>query len=138
LDESDLHIVAEWHAALNAGDVDRLVALTDPDVAIGGPRGTARGTDVLREWFGRANVRLDPGRVFRRGGTVVVEQAATWRDPGTGAEMGSDTVASVFVVRDRRVVQVARHPDLARALAAAGLDVRDEVGPEGDTDSAVP
>jgi hypothetical protein len=126
LEESALRVVAAWHAALNAGEVDRLLTLSDPDIEIGGPRGTARGAEVLREWIGRANVRLDPGRVFHRAEAVVVEQAAEWRDAGTGSLTGRATVASVFVVHNMRVAQVTRYPELALALAATGLESQDE------------
>jgi ketosteroid isomerase-like protein len=59
---SEIRIVEVWHEALNAGDVDRLVALLHPDVArwvvvLAGPA-TAQ---LLREWLDRANIRLDPG-----------------------------------------------------------------------------
>ncbi len=95
---SEVHVVEAWHAALNEGDVDRLVGLSHPDVEIGGPRGVGRGVQLLREWVDRANVRLDPRRVFRRGSTVVVEQAGQWRSAETGEVIGSQTVASVFAV----------------------------------------
>lgn len=136
--ESDGHVVSAWHAALNEGDIDHLVALTHPDVEIGGPRGTARGADVLRDWVRRAGIRLAPRRVFSREGTVVVEQAAEWRDAGTGAVTGCDTVASVFAVRDGRVARVVRYPDLAHALDAAGLDQGDGAGPERNAAFPVP
>jgi ketosteroid isomerase-like protein len=122
----EVQVAAEWHAALNAGDIDHLLTLTHPDVEIGGPRGTARGADMLRDWVGRANLRLHPGRVFTREGTVVVAQEAEWRDASTGAITGRDTVASVFVVRDGRISRVVRYPDLAAALRVAGLDDSDE------------
>jgi len=135
MDESEIRVVVAWHTALNDGDVDRVVALPHPDVEIGGPRGTAHGADVLREWVGRANIRLDPQRVFRRAETVVVEQAAEWREAGTGVVASHDTVAAVFVVRDERIARLARYPDLAAALAAAGLDGGDEVRPDEPAES---
>lgn len=136
--ESDIRVVSAWHAALNEGDVDHMVALTHPDVEVGGPRGTARGADVLRDWVRRAGIRLAPRRVFSRQGTVVVEQEAEWRDAGTGAVTGCDTVASVFVVRDGRVARVARYPNLTQALDAAGPDQGDEARSDGNADSPVP
>jgi hypothetical protein len=36
---SEVRVVEAWHAALNEGDVDRLVGLSHPDVEVGGPRG---------------------------------------------------------------------------------------------------
>ena len=124
----EVRVVAEWHEALNGGDAERVVALSDPNVELGGPRGAARGAAALRQWVGHAQVRLAPGRTFHRGDTVVVEQAAEWRDGETGAPIGAATVATVFVVRDGRVASVARHDDLAAALRAAGLDGSDETG----------
>jgi ketosteroid isomerase-like protein len=126
----EMHVVEAWHAALNEGDVDRLVGLSHPDVEIGGPRGSGRGVQLLREWVNRANVRLEPRHLFRRGETVVVEQAGQWGSAETGEVIGSQTVASVFVVSDGRVTSVARYHDLSEALNAAGLDASDELPPE--------
>src|SRR5437588_143819 len=119
-------VVRAWHAALNAGDVERLLSLSQPDVEVGGPRGSGRGADVLRDWVARAGVRLQPARVFARGDVVVVEQSARWPSE-PGAEPGeSQMVASLFRVRDGRVASVIRHADLAAAIEAAGVDAADE------------
>jgi ketosteroid isomerase-like protein len=107
-----IEVVRAWHAALNAADVDRLVELSTDDVEVGGPRGVGRGSDVLREWVGRAAVRLEPREIVDRGDTVVVEQLATWQ----AAPDEPQTVASVFIVRDDRVASVIRYPSLADAL----------------------
>jgi ketosteroid isomerase-like protein len=127
---SEVHVVEAWHAALNEGDVDRLVGLSHPDVEIGGPRGVGRGVQLLREWVARANVRLDPQRVFRRGSTVVVEQAGHWRSAESGEVIGSQTVASVFTVGDGLVTSLVRYDDLSEALETVGLDQSDEIRPE--------
>ena len=117
----EIRTVDAWHEALNDGDVDRLVALSHLDVELGGPRGTGRGVQLLREWVGRAGIRLEPRRVFHREDTVVVEQKAEWRSANTGQITGSQTVGSVFVVRDDRIVSVLRYDDLDEALSAANL-----------------
>ncbi len=123
----EVETVLEWHDALNAGDADRLVDLSHPDVEVGGPRGGGRGEALLREWVERANVRLRPGRVYASGGAVVVEQEAVWMTADEGRPSDSQTVASVFRVADGRVVAVIRHGTLEEALEAAGLDGSDEV-----------
>jgi hypothetical protein len=69
----ELHIVETWHEALNGGEVDRLVELSHTEVEVGGPRGTGRGAQLLREWVDRANIRLEPRCVFHHADTVVVE-----------------------------------------------------------------
>jgi hypothetical protein len=75
---------------------------------------------------------LELRRVFYRAETVVAEQAATWRSADTGEVSDRQAVASVFVVRDGRVARVVRHPSLADALHAAGLDETDVTEPEQD------
>ncbi len=125
----EVRVIEAWHEALNAGDADRLVALSHPDVVVGGPRRTGRGAQLLREWVDRANIRLKPRRVFHQAGTVVVEQEAEWRSAETGEATGGQPVGSVFVVRDGRIESVLRHDDLAGALGAAGLDETHETRP---------
>jgi ketosteroid isomerase-like protein len=119
----EIQTVIAWHDALNDGDVERLVALSHPDVEVGGPRGSAHGAQILREWVDRANIRLEPGRAFGDAGTVVVEQGAEWKSAEPG---GVQTVASVFVVSDGIVTSVVRYPDLTSALRAANLDASHE------------
>jgi ketosteroid isomerase-like protein len=119
----EFQTVIAWHDALNNGDVDRLVALSHPDVEVGGPRGSAHGAQILREWVDRAHIRLEPGRTFGEADTVVVEQGAEWQSAEPGAVQ---TVASVFVISDGLVTSVVRYPDLAAALHAANLDASHE------------
>lgn len=119
--DREVATVLAWHGALNDGDVVRLVELSSADIEVGGPRGPSRGVQMLREWVERANIRLEPGQVYRRGQTVVVEQNAVWRTPDTGEVIGNEVVASVFAVQSGRVTSVHRHPDLATALDQADL-----------------
>jgi ketosteroid isomerase-like protein len=108
--------VLAWHDFLNAGDMDGVLSLSSDDVEVGGPRGSGRGADLLRDWFVRAGVRLDPTRTFAEDHTVVVEQSAQWH----GGE--PQVVASVFRVRDGKIESVIRFPDLGSAFEAAGFD----------------
>ena len=115
-------LVEEWHDALNGGDTDRLLELSHPDMAVGGPRGTGNGSDLLLAWVERANVTLEPLRYFPQGGTVVVEEKATWSFPHTDEPGSQLTVASVFTVAGDLVTGIVRHDDLASALTSAGID----------------
>ena len=124
---SAAEVVAAWHDALNAGDVDRLVRLSTDDVEVGGPRGAGRGAALLREWVERARIELEPGRVFQGGERVVVEQRAGWLAPETDRLTDPIVVASAFLARAGRVASVIRHPDLPAALGAAGLTEADEL-----------
>jgi ketosteroid isomerase-like protein len=116
--------VLAWHAALNAGDVDRLLSLSSADVEVGGPRGSGRGASLLEEWVTRASIQLEPRRIFARGSTVVVEQSARWRADG-GTFSAAQAAATVFRVDQDKVASVMRYSDIAAALQAAGLDESD-------------
>ncbi|MGH3148759.1 MAG: nuclear transport factor 2 family protein [Rubrobacter sp.] len=118
----EVRVVEAWHEALNAGDVERVVEISHPDIGVGGPRGSGQGTQLLREWMARAGVRLEPRRVFHQGDTVIVGQEAGWRSADTGETYGRQAVASVFAVHDDLVVSVSRYADLAEAMRAADLD----------------
>ncbi|MEJ7652664.1 MAG: nuclear transport factor 2 family protein [Chloroflexia bacterium] len=118
----EVRIVAAWHEALNGEDVEGLVALSQPDIEMGGPRGAVRGVEVLREWQTRSGIRLEIQRIYHSADTIVVEQAAMWMAAETGETTGGETVASVFTIRDGRVAGVVRYPELRSALSAAGLD----------------
>lgn len=122
MNDPELRVVEVWHEALNDGEADRLVGLSHPEVEVGGPRGTGRGTQLLRDWVERANIRLEPQRVFHHADTVVVEQWVQWRSNDTGRVIGGQIVGSVFVVRDGRITRVMRYPDLEGALNATDLD----------------
>jgi len=126
----EIHTVTSWHEALNAGDVERLLKLSHPDVEVGGPRGMGRGAQLLRKCVDRANIHLEPGRVFHEADTVVVEQEADWRSTQHGESNGGRTVASAFVVNGGLVTSVVRYPEVAEALRAANFDESNEQGPE--------
>jgi len=111
-------VVQEWHAALNEGDADRLVALSTEDVEVGGPRGTGRGAALLRDWVARASIHLAPLQILTRDGAVVVEQSARWR--GDDGQLGEPKkVATLFRLRDGKVASVIRFPDVDSAVAAS-------------------
>jgi SnoaL-like domain len=124
--EDPVVVVNAWVKAVNARDEDGLLALSEPDIEIVGPRGSGHGHQLLREWIERAGLTMEPLRVFVRGQTVVIEQQATWRALDTGAVMGNRRIASALQVEGGRVRRFARHDDLAHALRATGLSASDE------------
>lgn len=124
---SEMETVAAWVAAVNAADADALAALSDPEIEIFGPRGTARGVEVLRQWLDRAGLTMENRGWFARGGSVVVAQLARWRSPATGEIVGEAEVASRFRVSGGHVAEYERFDDLAAALDRAGLGDADRV-----------
>lgn len=89
-----------WHDALNAGDLNRLLALSTTDIEVGGPRGSGRGSSILADWVGRTGITLAPQQYFARGPLVVVEQEARWHVSGGDDSADPQKVASVFAVRE--------------------------------------
>jgi hypothetical protein len=126
--ESPLTIVEAWQEAANRQDIERLLALSDPDIEVVGPRGAGRGHQLLRDWMGRAGLSLTTLRAFARGDIVVLAQHGVWRSAETGAVIGEQDLASVFRVGGGRVVHFARYESLDEALGAAGLTDADTIG----------
>lgn len=124
--DPEIRVVEDWHSALNAGDVERLVELSHTDVEVGGPRGSGTGEQLLREWVERANIRLIVRRLFHWHGRVVAQEDARWHDTGTEEASSAQSVGTIFTVRDGRVASVLCYPGLDEALEAAGLDASHE------------
>ena len=118
--------VRAWHEAVNRGDPDALIALSEDEIEVGGPRGSARGHAILRDWLDRAGIQLEPRRWFASPAELVVEQAATWRGPD-GVVTDPEIIASSFTVADGRVMRTIRYGSLEEALEATGLTLLDEV-----------
>ena len=118
---SDREVILAWHAAVNAGDSERVLALSTDNVEVGGPRGSGRGAELLRDWIGRAGIQLQPVRFVERDGLVVVEQSAQWKTP-EGGLTEPQAAASVFRLLNGKVDSVLRYADLPTALEAVGLD----------------
>lgn len=123
--QSSVDTVLAWHVALNAADVDGLLALSDPEIELVGPQGSAFGLDVLREWQSKAGLSLKPHDIFATAGMVVVAQHAVWTQ--AGAVVGQAEVASVFRVRGGAVTYLNRLDALNAALELAGLSSQDRV-----------
>lgn len=125
--ESPVAIARAWQQAANGRQIDRLLVLSDPAIALVGPRGVAHGHQTLREWIERAGLQLTTLRTFARDTAVVMEQRGEWRSPETGESLGEAIVATHFRVTERRVTHLARYDSLDTALAVADLQRTDEV-----------
>jgi len=118
--------VLAWHEAVNDGDVSRLDGLVAPDVQLEGfAEEGSSGLAELNRWVGMTRVQLAPRRVFRRGPVVVVEQSALWWSEDTRRVSQPSESGMVFELAGGSIVRIARYPDAARALEAAGLDEAD-------------
>ncbi|MGW0044941.1 nuclear transport factor 2 family protein [Rhodococcus sp. NPDC003348] len=120
---SEIATVLAWHDALNASDLDTLLALSSDDIEIADAEGAGQGLGALREWASTAGLTLDPGRMFVHEGVVVVEEATK-----VAARPGeTTTMAMAFRVVHDQVTSVFRHDDLAAAFEATDLTEADLV-----------
>jgi hypothetical protein len=113
-----LSVVRAWQAAITAADVEAALALSAPDIFVGGPRGSGRGPQLVRDWVARTGLTLEELALYPANGCVIAEQRATWNLPNGTAS--TRLIATVFVVSDDRVTSVVRYDSVDDALAAAG------------------
>jgi hypothetical protein len=114
---SEIATVLAWHDALNASDVDTLVALSSDDIEVGDAHGAGQGHAALRGWATARPRKAEVGRIYVNEGVVVVGQKI-----GSADDSGANVaVASAFRVVHDQVTSVFRHDDLASALAATEL-----------------
>lgn len=123
--QSTLATVQSWQEAVNARDAEALAELSDADIEIVGPRGSAYGHEILRDWLSRAGLSLTTTRVFARGNAVVLAQRGVWRSADNEI-IGEADVASAFRVENQKVAKVARYDTLDEALLTAELSDSDE------------
>jgi ketosteroid isomerase-like protein len=119
---SEIATVLAWQDALNAADLDTLVALSSDDIEIGDAHGAAQGHEALRRWAAEGRGAAELGRMYVHDGVVVAEQVGAADDP----ESATNAATAFRVVHDH-VTSVFRHEDLASALAATELTEGDLV-----------
>jgi hypothetical protein len=122
-----LETAYNWQNASNAADIDTLLALSDPNIEIVGPRGSVTGSHILKDWIARANLTLTTQRTFLDDDRVVLQQHGVWRNED-GTVQGETDVATFFRVKDGQVTYLARFDALDDALRAAQLTHHDEQG----------
>ena len=90
------------------------MALCRDDVAVGGPRGTGHGLDLMRAWLTRSGISLEPqGPLVAEGGRLVVHELARWRTTAESpVQATTDAPGDAWVVlevRDGLLVAVNRY-----------------------------
>lgn len=123
---SSLSCALAWIDAVNQRNVERAIELSDPEIEIVGPRGIARGHQILQAWMAGTRLELETLRTFHREDIVVLWQHGIWQNTTTGEVIGEQDVASHFRAALGRITFYARHDTLSNALAAAGLEESDE------------
>jgi ketosteroid isomerase-like protein len=117
--------------ALNAGETERAAELTDPDVVQFGTRGgmdqdrVMRGRQAVIDYWNDISemwesLTYEPERIIESGDVVLVFWRETGRSARSDLEMESDT-ATVFKIRDGKILELRGYMNRDEALKAAGL-----------------
>lgn len=104
-------VLAAWHDAVNAGDVDAALACCAEDVAVAGPRGVGHGHELMRGWLTRSGIRLEPvTKLVEHEGRFVVQEIARWTTAGAPSAAPTEPTPTwcVFTVDEGRLTSVAR------------------------------
>jgi hypothetical protein len=124
---TSLAIAEEWVDAANDRRIEDVVRLSSRDIEIVGPKGSARGADVLRDWIARAGLTLQTLRSFANNKHVVLEQQGTWQLSENSGAPSTALISTHFTIADGRVSRIARFDSLSAALADASLSSEDEI-----------
>ncbi|MEU4455251.1 hypothetical protein AB0F44_28235 [Nocardioides sp. NPDC023903] len=107
--------INEWHASVNAGDLQRSARAVGDPIVVLGPKGAGPITPAqFADWVQRSGIKLIPRSwhpVSER--LMVVEEDATW------PETEPTPVATVFRASAGKVTAALRLPDLKAALELA-------------------
>ncbi|AEF39116.1 nuclear transport factor 2 family protein [Hoyosella subflava] len=120
---SEIATVLAWHEALNTREIATLIQLSSEDIEIAAPDHASQGIAALCDWAESVDTGFVPGRMYYRGGVVVVEEELHH----SASERDLDVQASAFRVVDDQVVSMFRHASLDEAFEATGLRAADRV-----------
>jgi ketosteroid isomerase-like protein len=130
MSQENVQIVRAAFEAWNAGDMEGLRDLVDPDVFMRSPqnwpeRGPFVGRDAVMRGWRQLRETFDTdwqeltGDILDLGDRAVVR--TVWHGVGRGPEMKQESTV-VFSVRNRRILQIEFFSDHRQALEAVGLD----------------
>jgi limonene-1,2-epoxide hydrolase len=123
--------IREFIRAFNQRELDAFVAVLDPEVEIHASRGLRKGREAARVWATRApggvQQTIELEQLYEEGlegggGTAVALIVRHWHWEEDGSAAGSDEMAWVFELHDRRVRSWRPYEDRAKGLRAGGFD----------------
>jgi ketosteroid isomerase-like protein len=128
MSQENVETVRAAYGAWNAGDMDALRKLCDPDIIWRPPEGWPEpgpfvGREAVMRWFDQLREAFDAyvtelSDIIDAGDRVVVRQ--NWHGVGHGPEANVEAT-SVLTVRKGRIIGVEQFWDRSEALEAAGL-----------------
>jgi ketosteroid isomerase-like protein len=132
--DENRHVLREGLAAINSGDIDRIVDFVDPQFEVTVPAELSaepdiyRGREGIRRYFetfqdAMEDIHFEAERSWEAGEHVVVSFRLTARGKQTGIPVEQRAVF-VWTLREGRAIAVHAFASLPQALASVGLDER--------------
>ena len=132
MSEDNVEVLRRGLAAINSGDIERIVAFVDPDFVVVVPQelsaepDTYRGHEGLRRYFesfweAMDDIRFEAERFWDTGDHVVSRVRLTARGKQTGIPVEQLAVL-VWRIADGKATQVEAFASQDQALASVGLD----------------
>lgn len=119
----EIETADKWTEKVNAKDIDAVLELSDHNIELIGPSGSASaGHDTLAEWVRNSDVRLSTKSHYAKGDCVICEQEATW-----GHESGHVMLYTLMEIREGKVHRIARFDSLDGAFGYCSLSEEDKV-----------
>jgi ketosteroid isomerase-like protein len=127
----NVEALREGFAAINSGDLERILAFADADFEAEVPPelsaepDTYRGHAGLRRYFDSFvavmdDIRFEAERVWDAGDKLVADVRVTAKGKATGIAV-EQRVAQVWTIRDRKALRVRAYPTLSEAFESVGL-----------------
>src|SRR3954451_4955046 len=125
--------VREFIRAFNERDLDGFVAVLDLEVDLHASRGLRKGREAARVWAtrkpGGVQQTIELEQLYEEGlegggGRAVALIRRRWHWEEDGSEAGTDEMAWVFELRDRRILGWRPYDDREEALRVAHFGVR--------------
>lgn len=112
--EPGFRIVRDWIEAVNRRDIQALLALSHPEIEIIGPRGSAKGHEVLTDWLARAGLSFETRRLWVEDDNILAEQHGVW-EPEYAGPRGEADFVSVFKLSQGLILSYERQDTPALA-----------------------
>lgn len=111
-----------WTDRVNAKDVEGVLEVSDSNIELIGPRGSAAGHETLAQWVEKTGIHLTTVSRYVKGDKVVYEQRGVWEN-----QDGEVTVYTLMEIREGKVTRLARFDALDDAFGTSGLSEEDKM-----------
>jgi ketosteroid isomerase-like protein len=131
--QENVELVRQGYEAFNAGGLDAIVQLLDPNIEWGTPEQAMEGgysghEGVRRFWSDFTDVferyRFEPEDFIAVGDRVVVPFRFIATAKATGVE-AEERWVNIWTIRDGKAVRLEQYTDVPTGFAAAGLSEQD-------------